>query len=141
MNSMARLFPLLTTAVLTLCVHAQGQRRTSFSVVEATIPEMRAAMEQGRVTSRELVTQYLTRIAFYEDKLHAAITVNRHALEEADERDRERAQARIRGPLHGSPLALKDNILTTNIRSEEHTSELQSPDHLVCRLLLEKKKT
>src|SRR5258708_19674051 len=105
MNSMARLFPLLTTAVLTLCVHAQGQRRTSFSVVEATIPEMRAAMEQGRVTSRELVTQYLTRIAFYEDKLHAAITVNRHALVEPAERHLQRAQPLLPCPLHAIPLA------------------------------------
>ena len=40
-----------------------------FTVVEATIPEMRAAMEQGRVTSRELVRQYLARIALYEDRL------------------------------------------------------------------------
>src|SRR5260370_35332360 len=107
MKSIARLFPLLSSATLALCLNAQAQRRTAFSVVEATIPEMRTAMEQGRVTSRDLVTQYLTRIAFYEDKLHAAITVNRRALVEADERDRERAQGKIRGPLHGIPIALK----------------------------------
>ena len=59
--------------------------------------------------------QYLTRIATYEDKLHAAITVNPNALEEADERDRERAQGRVRGPLHGIPIALKDNIHTTDM--------------------------
>ena len=52
-----------------------------------------------------MVTQYLTRIAIYEDKLHAAITVNPNALEEADARDRERAQGRVRGPLHGIPIA------------------------------------
>jgi len=86
-----------------------------FSVVEASISEMRTALEQGRVTSRELVTQYLARIAMYEDKLHAALTVNRNALQEADALDRERAQGRVRGPLHGIPIALKDNILTTNM--------------------------
>jgi amidase len=86
-----------------------------FSVVEASISDMRKALEQGRVTSRELTTQYLTRIAMYEDKLHAAITVNRNALQEADALDRERAQGHLRGPLHGIPIALKDNILTTNM--------------------------
>jgi len=86
-----------------------------FSVVEASISDMRIALEQGRVTSRDLVTQYLTRIAMYEDKLHAAITVNRNALQEADALDRERAQGHIRGPLHGIPIALKDNVLTTNM--------------------------
>ena len=72
-------------------------------------------MEQGRVTSRELVTLYLARMGMYEDKLHCVITANPRALAEADERDRERAQGRIRGPLHGIPIALKDNILTHDI--------------------------
>lgn len=97
---------------------ALGQARgpgVPFSVVEATIPEMRAAMEQGRTSSREIVLQYLARIALYEDRLNAAITVNPRALAEAEERDRERAQGRVRGPLHGIPVALKDNIHTTDM--------------------------
>jgi amidase len=90
-------------------------RSASFTVVEATIPEMQAAMKQGRVTSRALVLQYLVRIGLYEDKLHAAITVNRDALKEAEARDRERTQGKVRGPLHGIPVALKDNIHTMNM--------------------------
>ncbi|HYM62639.1 MAG TPA: amidase family protein [Thermoanaerobaculia bacterium] len=86
-----------------------------FTVVEATISDMQAALKSGRVTSRELVQQYLMRIGTYEDKLNAAITVNPKALAEADERDRERAEGKIRGPLHGIPVALKDNIHTTNM--------------------------
>src|ERR1051326_8469585 len=86
-----------------------------FSVFEASIPEMQAALKSGRTTSHEIVQQYLTRIATYEDLLHAAITVNPKALEEADALDRERAQGRIRGPLHGIPIALKDNIHTTDM--------------------------
>ncbi len=90
-------------------------KNTPFQIVEASIPDLRAAMEDGRVTSRQLVTLYLARIGMYEDKLHCIVTVNPRALAEADERDRERAQGRIRGPLHGIPIALKDNILTHDI--------------------------
>ena len=118
---------LTTTATLAielqLPLAAQARRATPtkpdppkpFSVVEAGIAEMRAAMEQRRTTSLEIVHQCLTRIALYEDQLNAIITVNPHALKEADERDRERAQGKIRGPLHGIPVALKDNIHTTDM--------------------------
>lgn len=83
-----------------------------FDVVEATIPEMQRAMEEGQVTSRELVEAHLLRIAIYEERVNAAIAINAHALEEADRLDRERAEGRVRGPLHGIPVALKDNIHT-----------------------------
>src|SRR5580693_3951872 len=92
-------------------LHAQQP----FTVVESTIAEMRTAMEQKRVTSRELVTQYLIRIAVYDHQLHAAITINPNALKEAEQLDRERAQGKVRGPLHGIPIALKDNIHTTDM--------------------------
>lgn len=111
--------------ILSAATALSGQTRTSgpktwtkprsFSVVEATIPEMQAAMKEGRVTSRELVTQYLLRIALYNRKLNAVITVNPDALKEADARDRERARGNLRGPLHGIPIALKDNMHTTDM--------------------------
>lgn len=72
-------------------------------------------MEEGRTTSRHLVQQYLTRIALYEDRINATLAVNPNALKEADARDQERAQGNVRGPLHGIPLALKDNIHTTDM--------------------------
>jgi amidase len=109
---MRRIVTLILVLLLSPPVFAQ---RKPFTVVEATIPEMQAALREGRVTSRELVTQYLIRIATYEDRLNAVITVNPKALEEADALDRERKAGKIRGPLHGIPVALKDNIHTTDM--------------------------
>ena len=85
------------------------------SVVEASIASLQQAMSAGRITSRDIVQQSLARIAIYEDRLNAVITVNPRALGEAAERDRERAAGRLRGPLHGIPIALKDNIHTTDM--------------------------
>ena len=93
----------------------QRVRAAAFSVVEAGISDMRAALEQGRVTSHALVQQSLDRIARYESRLNAAITINPRALAEADARDAERKAGRVRGPLHGIPIALKDNIHTTDM--------------------------
>jgi amidase len=114
--------PILFSLILAPCClygqsSAPNRRATQppFSVVEASIPEMQAAMKQGRVTSRDLVVQYLIRIALYNSKLNAIITVNPNALREAEARDRERSQGNVRGPLHGIPIALKDNMQTTDM--------------------------
>ncbi len=106
---------LATCAGATAAAAQKQPQRSAFSVVEATIPELQAALSERRVTSRELVLQYLARIALYEDGLNAVMAVNRDALRQADELDRERAAGRVRGPLHGIPVALKDNIHTTDM--------------------------
>jgi amidase len=105
----------MKTLAAAVLLAAATEREASFSIVEATIPQMQAAMAEGRVTARELVRLHLIRIALYEDRLNAVIAVNPRALEEAEERDRERAAGRVRGPLHGIPVALKDNVHTRDL--------------------------
>jgi amidase len=116
MKRIVQLALLLTFAIATAATAQKPVKGAwTFTVVEASIPDMQAALKSGKLTSHELVQAYLARIATYEDKLNAIITVNPHALKEADERDRERAAGKIRGPLHGIPIALKDNIHTTDM--------------------------
>ena len=105
----------LMLGAMAFLVAQDARPNRPFPVVETGIPELRAALEQKRTTSRALVTAYLVRIAMYENILHATVTVNPHALEDADAMDRERAAGKVRGPLHGIPIALKDNIHTTDM--------------------------
>ena len=80
--------------------------------VEATIPKLERLMASGALTSRELVKDYLERIAELNPLLNAVIETNRNALQIAEQRDQERKAGQIRGPLHGIPVLLKDNIAT-----------------------------
>ena len=109
---------MLATVAVSACAPASAPPPAAlFSVVEATIPDMQKAMQEGRVTSRQIVEQYLVRIALYNDQLNAVVTVNPKSLQEADRLDQERKSGKTRGPLHGIPIALKDNIHTTDIRT------------------------
>ncbi len=96
------------------CARATGPEE-SFNVVEATITDMQSAMEEGRITSRELVEAHLLRIALYEEQVNATIAVNANALAQADRLDEERAAGLVRGPFHGIPIALKDNVHTIDV--------------------------
>ncbi|MCA1798869.1 MAG: amidase [Xanthomonadaceae bacterium] len=110
-----RFLILCAGATLAACTALSPQRPAPFELVEATIPEMQAALADGRVTSRVLVESYLGRIERHEPTLNAAMVINPAALEMADALDAERAAGRVRGPLHGIPIALKDNINTTDM--------------------------
>src|SRR5207302_8394164 len=79
--------------------------------------EQQAAMQGGRLTSVRLTEGFLERIEAYDrsgPRLNAVLEVNPEALEIAETLDRERASAGSRGPLHGIPLLLKDNIATAD---------------------------
>ena len=113
---------LLATSALTLALALvlqscdkpapQAEARPPFSIVEASIPDMQAAMADGRTTSRAVVAEFLMRMGMYEDMLNASVSTNANALAQADALDKERAAGKVRGPLHGIPVALKDNIMT-----------------------------
>ena len=83
----------------------------------ASAGEAQAAMQAGRITSEALVRADLARIEQLDHagpKLNAVIAINPHAIAEAQAMDRERRAGHVRGPLHGVPMLLKDNIETSD---------------------------
>jgi len=87
-----------------------------FGIVETDIATLSARMRRGELSSVELTQAYLDRIAAIDDagpRLNAVIELNPDALLEAAALDVARAQGGIRGPLHGIPVLLKDNIDAT----------------------------
>lgn len=87
-----------------------------FAFAEVDIADLQARMGKGELDSQQLTRAYLDRIAAIDragPRLNAIIELNPDALAEAASRDAERSQGRIRGPLHGIPILLKDNIDAT----------------------------
>ena len=100
-----------TSAVLTTPARAADR----FPYLETSIEALRARMDAGRLTARTLAAACLARIEAIDRKgprLASVIEVNPDALAIAAERDRERKAGQLRGPLHGIPVLLKDNIAT-----------------------------
>ncbi|KAI1248790.1 hypothetical protein MGN70_009992 [Eutypa lata] len=96
----------------------------NLDLLTATASDLEEALSRGRVTSEDLVSRYLDRIERYNGYLHAIIaTPPRDAvLKIARSLDRERGSGAIRGPLHGIPIIIKDNIATDPELGMETTS-------------------
>jgi len=109
---------LLVLALIPVACTPRAPESTStgvgdYTVEEKTVAELSADMAAGRVSSARLVEIYLDRIAELDHAgptLRSVLSVNPRALEDARDRDAERARGESRGPLHGIPVLLKDNI-------------------------------
>jgi len=91
--------------------------RADFRWAEKSIAELQAEMTAGRVTAEQLTQDYLARIAEIDragPKLNAVLEINPDALAIARERDAERRAGKVRGPLHGIPFLVKDNLDTAD---------------------------
>jgi len=103
---------LLMAALFTTAVSA-----ADFPFAETTIQELQNRMAAGQLTSRQLTAAYLKRIAQIDragPKLNSIIELNPDALAIAEALDAERKAGKVRGPLHGIPILLKDNIDTAD---------------------------
>ena len=89
----------------------------TLNVVGMSVTELAQAQSQGRITSLQLVDIYLDRIARVDragPALHSVLAINPEARADARALDLERAAGHVRGPLHGIPLLIKDNIETAD---------------------------
>src|SRR3954465_8170607 len=95
-------------------------RAVEIKIEDATIADINAAFKKGTLTSEKLTELYLARIAAYDQlgpTLNTVITMNPKALAEAKALDAERKAGKVRGPLHGIPIVLKDNFDTFDLET------------------------
>src|SRR5213596_2037150 len=102
----------LLSGGLTSLIQQAASAAGGFDFVEKSILELQDAMASGQITSRELTHGYIKRIQSLNPTLHAVIEVNPNAIAIATALDNERRAGNVRGPLHGIPLLVKDNIAT-----------------------------
>jgi amidase len=114
----SRILSCLLLGALTLAALAAPEaRQTAADLDEMTVAQLQDAMAKGRYTSRDLVDRYLQRIEEIDRRgptLRAVIEVNPDARSIADTLDAERKAGKLRGPLHGIPILIKDNIDTAD---------------------------
>lgn len=107
-------------AGLATAVPTSGQASTpvpappAFELEEMSVAELGAGLASGRWTSVDLARAYLKRIEAVDGALRSVIEVNPDALELAETSDRERRDGATKGPLHGIPVLIKDNIATAD---------------------------
>jgi amidase len=105
----------LAVALSLACGAARGaEAEPAVPIEEATVAELQGAMAAGRLSGRRLVEAYLARIAAIDPKLHSVLETNPDALADAERLDAERRAKGPRGPLHGIPVLLKDNVATAD---------------------------
>ena len=97
---------------LTSLVRRSASAAGGFDFIEKSISELQNAMAFGQLTSRELTQGYIRRIQSLNPLLNSVIEVNPNAIAIASQLDNERRRGQVRGPLHGIPLLVKDNIAT-----------------------------
>ncbi|MAV36085.1 MAG: amidase, partial [Planctomycetaceae bacterium] len=86
------------------------QEKPSFELSELSIDQLQEQIKSGEASSRSLVDKYIERIEQIDDQLRSVIELNPDARAIAEEMDRERSAGHSRGPLHGIPVMVKDNI-------------------------------
>src|SRR6266850_985189 len=102
----------LLSGGITSLLRQSASAAGGFDFVEKSIPELQAAMASGELSSKELVKGYLRRISSLNPLLHSVIETNPNAVSIAQHLDNERRRGQVRGPLHGIPVLVKDNIAT-----------------------------
>lgn len=107
-------------AAIALFRNANGEIVAAFEgdpfpeLVEVTVPQLQAQMKSGKLTARRLTEMYLERIKQIDTKTNSVLELNPDALTIADALDKERKKGKVRGPMHGIPVLIKDNIDTAD---------------------------